>query len=66
MLFVWSLISDDLFLAGDDGIEPMIVTEIPEAMFRKPKVRDYSCRTEKKLLKPSFPNRREARSSQGK
>ncbi|XP_057793246.1 uncharacterized protein LOC131009858 [Salvia miltiorrhiza] len=41
----------------DDGIEPMVVTEMPKATFSKPKVSNYSCRGGK-LLKPSFPNRR--------
>lgn len=48
-----------LFLAGDDGFEPVVVTEMPKATFSKPKVRN-SCRAEK-LLKPSFPNRRDGK-----
>ncbi|KAG6402424.1 hypothetical protein SASPL_134617 [Salvia splendens] len=48
---------------GDGGIEPLVVTEMPKAMFSKPKVRNYSCRGEK-LLRPSFPNRRDGKVQQ--
>lgn len=52
-----------LFWAGDDGFEPMVVTEMPKATFSKPKVRNYSCRGQK-LLKPSFSNRRASQRQQ--
>ncbi|XP_047955787.1 uncharacterized protein LOC125201638 isoform X2 [Salvia hispanica] len=48
---------------GDGGIEPLVVTEMPKATFSKPKVRNYSCRGEK-LLRPSFPNRRDGKLQQ--
>ncbi|KAG6400212.1 hypothetical protein SASPL_137037 [Salvia splendens] len=48
---------------GDCGIEPLVVTELPNATFSKPKVRNYSCRARRggKLLSP---NRRDGKVQQ--
>ncbi|KAL8514267.1 hypothetical protein ACS0TY_013401 [Phlomoides rotata] len=48
---------------GDDGLEAMVVTEMPKALFTKPKVKDYSSNRNDavKLLKPQFPNRSNAK-----
>lgn len=42
------------------------MTEMPQATFAKPKVKDYSCSrfSSEKLLKPSFPNRRNGKMHQ--
>ncbi|KAH6827892.1 hypothetical protein C2S53_016438 [Perilla frutescens var. hirtella] len=53
------------FAPGDGGVEfePIVMTEMPEAMFVKPKVKDCSSKRygTGNLLKPSFPNRREGK-----
>ncbi|KAI3465423.1 hypothetical protein Pfo_022086 [Paulownia fortunei] len=49
---------DEDLAEGDNRLEPMVVTEVPKALFKKPKVKDYSSNgygTEK-LFKPLFPD----------
>ncbi|GFP98607.1 hypothetical protein PHJA_002004600 [Phtheirospermum japonicum] len=45
---------------GDNGLEPMVVTEFPKALFKKPKLKDYSSNGygSQKMFKPNFPSRR--------
>lgn len=54
-----------------DGFEPMIVTEMPKALFKKPKLKNYSTdgsgfKDGEKLLKPVFAKRQSTANSRGK
>ncbi|KAL6572279.1 hypothetical protein OROMI_013237 [Orobanche minor] len=53
---------------GDNGLEPMVVTEIPKPLFKKPKVKDYSSNGygSGNMFKPIFPDRRNAKRHQNK
>ncbi|KAG8377305.1 hypothetical protein BUALT_Bualt08G0019400 [Buddleja alternifolia] len=57
---------DEKRVGGENGLEPIVVTEMPKALFKKPKLKDYysssSSGYEDKLLKPVFQNRRNAKS----
>ncbi|KAK6160788.1 hypothetical protein DH2020_004169 [Rehmannia glutinosa] len=48
---------------GENGLEAIVVTEMPKALFKKPKVKDYSSieNSAGNIFKPMFPDRRNAK-----
>ncbi|KAL3617764.1 hypothetical protein CASFOL_038085 [Castilleja foliolosa] len=55
--------NDEGIPEGDNEFEPMVVTEIPKALFKKPKLKDYSSNGygSEKMYKPNFSNRRNSK-----